>query len=595
MKKKLIELYHAVACDWNLAYEEKIINQGIFTSIKNLLEEFMQKCQNPAIWCYGNHTKMLMTDFIFECKNVKYIIDEKYKNVSSNGFEIISKKDIYNKKIDGIIISSYKYKEEIKEYIKENYPEILYLDFYENLEKQGIKCMSEYYNQAHPYEYYRRINNLQRKIKQRRDNKDIIPVFEEVIGLYVHIKDFLNAIRYTELYLQIINSDENYQKLERLKVLYRIQKKCMKQIVSSNVLMLCIDGLRSKDISKSTMPNLTEYLEKEMLWFHNAYSISTSTYESLIPAYSENLDMRTKYYEQNYVEEKDCRYIKIAKEQNRNVFFYTDFISFIRSECIHLKNETQTASEKIWDFLLDAIEEENGLFYIHILYESHFSYPNPYTDKPIIAEGTSVFFDFLPVNGEKIKTDYEKQHIDALRYLDDTIVPLIKNLNINMVLYADHGNVILKENTIFDEITYPMLTFAEDLIRIPFAIRKCNEKAESREDLISLIEINDVLVSLLKNKKIVIPKRQYVKVQRSKIYNPDFQYIYQKLNFEKGLDFFELFVWDTGVKLIVYSDGTKELYDLNDNKLHDDEQLNKLYSIIENEVTILEKRNSNDL
>lgn len=586
MKNELQRLYGEVARQCGIQFEGGVINEEIYAVIKKELQKFTDKCRKPAIWCYGNHTKMLMADFIFEIKKVKYIVDDKYQKLNTEGFAFISRENIRDNRIDGIIISSYKYKEEIKNYIKKNFEEIPYFDIYECLEKKGIKCMAEYYNLAHPYEYYREINELKQKIKNEQNTDELYSAHEQIIRDYVKIKDFLSAIKAVKLYLQINNCERYYKLKDKLEELYAKQREGMTRIAASNVVMFCMDGMRRRDVSGNMMPNLTKYIKENMVYFNNAYSVSTSTYESLIPAYSENSDMQSRYYERDDIEEEKCRFIKVAKSQNRKVYFYTDTISFVNSEIISVKNKMQTASEKMWDFLLDALDEENGLFYIHILYESHFSYPNPYTENRIIAEGTSIFFDFLPVNGGKIKTDYECQHTDALHYLDDIISPLISDLHTSMVIYADHGNVILNKNAAFNKIKYPMLTFAEDLIEIPLAVKTTETQPSVDDRLISLMELNNIIVSLLKNSNMELDVKQHIKVQRSKIYNPDFHFIYKRLDFEKGLKAFELFVFKKGLKLVVYEDGEKELYNLDDNVIQNEEQLNKLYLEIQNEVTV---------
>lgn len=62
-------------------------------------------------------------------------------------------------------------------------------------------------------------------------------------------------------------------------------------------LMFCLDGLRRRDLSERYMPKMYKCLSENACMFTNAYSCSTSTYESLVPAYSGNDDLRTKYYE----------------------------------------------------------------------------------------------------------------------------------------------------------------------------------------------------------------------------------------------------------------------------------------------------------
>ena len=60
--------------------EQKNIN----LIIQNALTLFLNQCEKPAIWCYGIHTKMLMADFIFCLKKVRYIIDNGIESKDDN-------------------------------------------------------------------------------------------------------------------------------------------------------------------------------------------------------------------------------------------------------------------------------------------------------------------------------------------------------------------------------------------------------------------------------------------------------------------------------------------------------------------------------
>lgn len=148
-----------------------------------------------------------------------------------------------------------------------------------------------------------------------------------------------------------------------------------------------------------------------------------STFESLIPAYSENNDLRTRYYDSTQIPEGDCRFISEAIRQKRRIHFYTDSIAFTDSENVMVEDKSQTATEKIWSFISDAQNVENGLFYVHILYESHYSYPNPDTISELVTDGSNIMFDYLQKNGGELRADYVQQHEDAVRYLDRVLTP----------------------------------------------------------------------------------------------------------------------------------------------------------------------------
>lgn len=591
MKELLEERYCTLLHRYG--FDAEVPVQDINTLIKDALYKFAHNCKTPAIWCYGKHTKMLMTDFIYELKDVNYIIDASYSACEDSGYQIIGEKDIKEKQIDGIIISSFRYKEEIKENLIQNYPGLRYLDIYELLEEKGIVLTLEYFSQTHPYGHYLNINEYKRKLKNASSQIEKTKLFEALIEEYIRIKDFRTAISCLREYMdteeleQHEKHKEHKRLLEDLQSLYELEIKAASYISENNVLMLCIDGLRRKDVLDGRMPGFSQYISRKAYFYQNAYSVSTSTYESLVPAYSENADLRTRYYESASLPEDECRFIQEAKKQSRNVFFYTDSIKFVDSDMIHMTGKLQTATEKFWEFIQDALEEKNGLFYLHILYESHFSYPNPYTDGPIVAEGTHILFDYLSGNGGKPKTDYDTQHRDGLQYLDDVIMPFIEPLKCRMVMYADHGNIILNKDTLLENVEDTKFTFHEDLIQVPLIIKSPETGVGHTGDLCSIMDLNNILIGLMNGKAVVNRKKDFIKVVRSEIYNPDFKYLYQKYGHARGLLAFEVFIFCSGYKLAVYSDGASELYQaINDKKIDDEELKGRLLEQVKGLITV---------
>jgi len=565
-------------------------NGDIISVIKKAISAFVEQCNTPAVWCYGTHTKMLMADFIFELKKVHYIIDNGIENSAGSGFEIINESRIGEKKIDGIIISSRKYKDEIIENLKANYSHIPYLDIYAELEKAGIRIEGTYYESRHPYTRYCKLNKLQRSALEENDREVRQEVLKKIIEQYIEIKDFKSAIFYArKLTALSVDSEETWGKklLEELTDIYEMQMEAMGRVEEDNVLILCIDGLRRKEVTEEHMKNLYDFLRNSTHYYNNAYSVSTSTFESLIPAYSENMDLRTKYYETNEIPRNGCRFINEAKKQKRKIYFYTDGSRFIEDDDIAVTAQWQTATEKLWDFLLDSVDEKNGLFYIHILYESHYSYPNPYTTDEIIAEGTSIFFDYLDKNGGQIRTDYNRQQKDALRYLDNVIVPLIEKLQCRMVLYADHGNILIGRETEIGSVEETKYTFHEDLIQVPLAIKSPEIETGIDSSLISIAELNHIIISLMNKKKMFYKNAEVIKVLRSEIYNPDFRYLYEKTGNAHGLLAFETFVFEEGYKLAVFADGTVELYlSETDSKVEDVQMREKFLNRIRYDITV---------
>ena len=555
--------------------------------IRRSLNRFLGECEQPAVWCYGHHTKMLMADFMFELKKVHYIIDNGIKSGAGSGFELITEGEIEEKGIDGIIISSKLYRKEIIDNIRNKYKDIRYLDIYADLEAAGVLLNEEYYAGRHPYSKYINLNKMQNEALLIKNKNDRMTAERKIVGKYIEIKDFRSAIIHAKILVELSNEREDRLLLKKIEEIYDLQLEALGCINEEHVVMLCIDGLRRQDICKEYMKNLYSYLTNETHYFSNAYSVSTSTYESLIPAYSENTDLRTKYYESNMVSCGSCRFINEAKKQGRKIFFYTDGTAYIDDADIDVNQKFQTATEKLWDFLLDAEKEENGLFYIHILYESHYSYPNPYTKGEIIAEGTSIFFNYLEKNGGKIPLDFNRQQKDSLCYLDDVVIPLIEKIKCRMVLYADHGNVLFEKGTVIHNIEKSKYTFHEDLIQVPLAIRSPEVKLGNNLSLVSIMELNNIVISLMNKKEVLLSQNEYIKIIRSRIYNPDFIFLYKKAECEHELLAFEAFIFREGYKLAVYEDGMIEVYLTNgDSRINNSFLERKLLEKVKDKITV---------
>lgn len=569
-----------------LGISEEIIHKDMYRLIRKAIHSFCEKKENPAIWCLGMHTRMMMADFMNELKKVKVIIDRNKYQLSNTGFKIIRPEDIKNNHIDGIIISSYLYREEIKRELEKN-SGVDVLDIYEYLDTKGVRLYTSYYSLGHPYNKYRHINKTLRQYNHIDDIFQKEKLLEDLVKQFVLIKDFRMAFFYIKTLYDLKGTSKVLDILKHIKKIYELELKAAESISSKNVVMLCMDGLRRKDVLNHKAPHLLKWLNDKTQFFTNAYSVSTSTYESLIPTYSENSDLRSHYYEKNIISEQECRFICKAVEQKRDIRFYTDTDSYIESKNILKSGKAQTATEKIWDFIYDACATENGLFYLHILYETHYSYPNPYSTHEIVADGSNIMFDFMPTKGGILRTDYVQQQMDALRYVDDTIVPFLEKIACKVVLYADHGNILLNKEDKIEDLEALKYSCHDDLVQIPLAIKANNIDCKNDDTITSLMNLNQIICNLLEDKNIYLLKKKFIKVQRSPIYNPDFSYIYKQMGKQQELEAFELFIFDDGYHLVIYANGVKRLF--KDNQFIDDKiKLNEYYRLVTQYITVID-------
>ena len=577
LEQELKRQYDNLFIKYNL--KRPLDGGNVSAIIRCSLRGFLKDAKKPAIYCNGGHTKMLMADFMYELKKVKYIVDNYAEAGEDNGFVLIKDEDMEGQGIDCIILSSYKFRRELKKRLKEEHPSIPVLDIYDEFEKEGIMVQSDYYYSNHPYQHYKRINQLQREIRKQADKEQLDTLYRDLVTKYIHIKDFGTAI----LKLKEWEGEEELQ--ADVEALYDLEKKAAASLSENHVLLFCLDGLRRQDLSEQDMPKLKKMLDETAYQFTNAYSYSTSTFESLIPVYSENHDFRTKYYEKNTVAIEQCRFASLADRQKRKIYIYGDVERFIEGASIHYVEQSLTVTEKMWQFILDACKTDYGLFYVHEQYESHFTFSNPYTEEELRSEGTAMLFDFLPVKGGHLRTDYKKQHEDAIHYLDDVVEPLLRPMRCRMLLFADHGNLILDYDAKLSEIGEMEYVCSEGWTRIPMAIRSPEMGRGEDGRLISLMELNSMMVSLLQRKAYGISDTEYIKIGRSELYNPDFRFLYQMIGKERCLQAFECFVFAEGKKLMIYADGSMEVYDMEDHRICGMD-IEKLLDKIMEEITV---------
>ena len=137
------------------------------------------------------------------------------------------------------------------------------------------------------------------------------------------------------------------------------------------------------------------------------------------------------------------------------------------------------------------------------------------------------------------------------------------------------------------EIREAQLTCAEEWIQIPFAIMAPEMGSGVSHQLMTLMALNDVIDSLLEQRRYVTAQNEFVKIARSELYNPDFRHLYQEMGKEKCLQAFEAFVFQEGWKLLIYADGTKELYKgENDQIVSDNHLIERLFEKVKRCITV---------
>lgn len=190
--------------------DQIFLNENMHHSGMMILRSFMSSRKQVAIYGYGELTKKLMGEFIFELKDVKYIIDDNISNENS-GYTIISESEISKYEIDGVILCC-----------KDNVKEIAKRIISQN---EGISCLplSAIYGQtfwyANPNVSYSRINFLQIKINSSLniDEQNMI----DLMIRYIEIKDFQSAINVGKKIYRLIKPEVILSIINDLEDLYK--------------------------------------------------------------------------------------------------------------------------------------------------------------------------------------------------------------------------------------------------------------------------------------------------------------------------------------------------------------------------------------
>lgn len=580
--KTLRDIYKSFAEKYEI---EADLNEGKVTKIiLDSIVGFMNCHKNVALYCYGEHTKKLFHDFVYELKDVKFIVDN--GNLKENqGYVVIKDDQIEENEIDGIIISSYRYREEIKKGLADRHNGIDYLDPYDEVKKNGINIDREYYLLNSPYLLYAEINDYRRKAKTAES-------LIELVKRYIIIKDFRLAMSVLDELIEMTEEDKYATMMADVENMQRELLNRLENVTEDTILLLCVDGLKREMISQEGLGKTYSVLKDKARIYTNAYSYSNGTFESLVPALSENTDQRTHYMDDNGVDEDNCRFVKEAIAQGYHIYVIGDGYHYISGEHTDIDYGQTTLTQKIWRFVELAEKDPKGLFYVQPLYESHYSFPNPYCENEIILNGMSILHDYMEGEGKIPDRRYYEQFVSAMKYLDDTLCIFFERLKCRTFIFADHGELDYDLLTRIEpkNLKSIMRSSSETIIRIPMMIiaPECDVYEEGR--LMSLMDMNDIVCSLIEKKRYATPEHDHVKIGRTALYNPINKYVYETyFDLKRNILAFEGFIFSDGYKIVVYSDGCSELFHTEDDSLCDDMDKKKYYlRRIRNEVSVCE-------
>jgi hypothetical protein len=568
--------------DYNLRFEKlfyKYFEENKLTTdfayIINIVGEMInQYCLGKrfCIWGAGEHTDRLYNYFSNEIKDALYIVDNNKKLQGSKvlGFQVIASDNISSYPIDVILISSYAGAYKIEEQILSMGIEVEIVNIYRLLNDKGLDLQGAFYDNPGLYiQVYNKIKEYEtEKVRYTRDE-----ILQEIIQLYLSIRDILNAKKYIQEYIE-----NQYSRMllfkdlyEEIDVIINDLTEVLKVRNNDDIMLLLYDSIRAKDIYNNNNMKFFNYLKDTGTWFEKAFSPSIFTYESIPCILSGDA-----YFNGRVVNAKDSPFIKQAIEKGYSIKIYAiGQWPMFEGEGIKHGEESKYISLTFWNALCDIAKlgEEKILAVLYFWQESHpphicgvhsvrpQSHNTPFTSNDIIKQTWE---------------EYTTQYKESLRYIDiqtEFYLSIVSDNTIK-VLFADHGQVI-------EEALEPLesmdtkLGWHSDRFHVPLIIHGKGIENICKREMITLADFPKIVVDIINKDRIKKNARNYIEIKFNPIYNNIMIENYGKCGKLDYLHGFKIYCNDhykivmTGTQKIKIYDWQEEEKEIEDTTLKD--------------------------
>ncbi|MCR8660536.1 sulfatase-like hydrolase/transferase [Paenibacillus endoradicis] len=523
---------------------QKLIEQYDFKFDKTLNYYFRFKMQQlllnelkherVAIWGAGGFTFSLFSNIrkIPECiisvidndpdKTDTYFITLPVKNIAS----------LLKDQITTIVLSTEISNGVIKEQIENEFPNrFKIIDPIEILRFINIVEEPNIYKQEKGFIGINALKNDYLHNKDHLDNEQKVNLLRDLVAWYLVYRDFEHAFRYLDEMIQLSPFHKSIKEFKN-----KIQDMLVeiKQIIKSSTIqrkfMFMIDGMRYEDMVSDDFTAVKQLRDKSAV-YSNLFASSTYTKACVISMFQEDYILDTSILEINEFDLDRSRFINYLWDEGYTFvhnFTVEPLVTQSKNKqlkyFVHPEEEYRSYQEHylatpyyIWKLLLYLCDERSDKeFYFVHLHEAH----APYMSTHMNGEINPAFF-FMKYDDPKVKKNPEKikdQYTDSVAYINRQLTNLFDFLgNHTMIFCSDHGGNIKAGRTPGHTLTYD-----EDVIHVPLVICSDQTSPEKNDDLLSMHELNDILLSHLKNNKVYHAEHTHVEIQRDRLVDGTF-------------------------------------------------------------------------
>lgn len=568
-------------CIENLFGKHGLTTKSVLNSVGKILRE---TCEGKkfAIWGSGDHTVQLHKIFSLEMSSAEFILDND-KNMCGKrflGFDVKypEKSDI--EKLDVIFISSYSCADVIEEQIRAMNVNVETVHIYKKLREIGIKLKAAFYSDT---SVYIDLYNLYEKF-EKSNNSDVL---EEMILLYLQIRDFNNAKYYIKIYIK--NDLKKCESMKKLLVaINNIEKEVeeeIRRIKSNNIFIFYWDAIRAKDVFENENENKMIYVNellKESTYFTNLYSPSITTYESVPSILTGKKPFDNSIKEKITVEDNECEFIKEAERLGYKIKIYSNHWNIIDGKQIEYFDGNY-ATLTIWNAICDLLKNttNNNIYILYFWQETHPPHLcGKHMNKPV--PHLAPFSGNLSENQEQ--SLYTKQYNECLKYADEVMKYYFDILGKDMlkIIFSDHGQVV--EQAMDDLNTIGTLAgWHQDRVHVPLIINGSYIKEKSFNGLNSLVNFNQIMKCILKQQQIDIKSAEFIEYDFSKMENDIIIKKYLEAGLEDYLYGFRAFV-NGKYKCIKTGNNKLKFYDIKDNEIINEEKILNLKELFKEKI-----------
>ncbi|MCR8660537.1 sulfatase-like hydrolase/transferase [Paenibacillus endoradicis] len=532
LSKKLNERLESISIKYGFTYNPNGKNI-VIRKIMTFLEQNL-KHERVAIWGGGAHTKKLLSYFENIPEHVIFIIDSNPEKHGTElfGIPVRAESSLFEENITTIFPSTLEKNNEIEEYITNVYGKrFTIMNPYDHISLININPVTSLNILMNPLfrmNFIELINGLKNEFEATLGNINISLSQEyarELVAMYLYAKDFVSALQYAEKLAQISDTTDNFHQFkEEINQLFFDIKKKVSSSSANRTVMFMLDGLRQDIVANNQLDAITN-LRKKSTYYNNAFGASTHTKACMVSMFTQDTSLNHQYDNLDKLNLDQGEFFDTILDQDYHVihnFRVTELYS--EKHPLNVKQLPQPGQEdfsqgflpiatSLWGMLVQMYEEDhNQEFYFIHTSETHI---------PFMSINMSGFFEMNNSNVNYYTSGYNldlenmaRQYNDAALYTDRQLAFYLESLSekTNIVILSDHGSHI-----------YPSkppghtLTCDDEIVHVPVLVYQFGKQPNENNNLISLFDLNDILISHFVEENVYISNHEMVQIHRDRL------------------------------------------------------------------------------